>query len=145
MNKITRWINSRKEWFNDHKVLIIGLIISASQPAIDVYNTGGATTKVWAIAAIGGALSYIYRNMRGQWVTIAGVLQLALTKYGAGEMAGGFISWFQILFQAFLAYLAAAAPAPKSIGYEHSNIIIKAKQQGELITPTVAPPPPTEI
>lgn len=131
-------------FFNKWKVLIIGMLLSIFGPVNDIITTGTTSVKVLIIAAIGGLISYIATDMRGQIQTIAGVFQLSLGTYLTMSSAGPItrLQIAQIIVQTAIAYLAASTGPMKSRGYEHSPIIVEAKKEGNELYPTVAPPNP---
>lgn len=129
-----------KNWFNKYKVLIVGLLISLFQPINDIIQTGSMpSAHVLVIAAIGGVISWMALNLRGQWVSIAGILQLAMNKYISMD-SGNQINWGMIIFQVIIALLALVAPPAKSRGYEHTETIVEAKEEGKQITQDNAQP-----
>lgn len=132
------------DFLNQYKVMIIGLLLSLFGPVNDLLTTGETSKRVLIVAGIGGLITWIARNMRGQWQTLGGIAQLVfgtyLTMSSQGPITKPQIA--QIIVQALIAYLAASTGPMKSRGYEHSEIIAAAKQEGEIIKPTVAPPKP---
>ncbi len=136
-------MNNIKYWLNAHKVLLIGLITAIAMPVYDLIQNGETSTKVIVLAAATALISWLGRNMRGQWVTIVGILgSTVVTKLGE---EGEVLNWKAVALQVIIQMLALATPAPKSRGYEETDIIMEAKREGELIEPTVAPPPSTEL
>jgi hypothetical protein len=83
------------------------------------------------------ALSFLAKNLRGQWATISGIVATALSTYVTQEQSGA-ISWPQIILQAVIAFLAVVAPPAKSRGYEHTQTIQNAKAAGETTHPSTA-------
>ena len=136
MKKITAF-------FSQYKVMIIGLLLSLFGPVNDLLTTGETSTKVLIVAGIGGLITWIARNMRGQWQTLGGIAQLVFGTYlsisSQGPITKAQIA--QIIVQALIAYLAASTGPMKSRGYEHAHAIVSAKQEGENLSPTIAPPP----
>jgi len=60
-----------KNWFNQHKVLLIGLLMAAALPINDLLTTGETNVKTLVISGFAAVLSFGARNFRGQWATIA--------------------------------------------------------------------------
>lgn len=128
-----------KEWFNAHKVLILGLLASVALPINDLITQGETSTKVIVFSAITAILTFLARNLRGQWVTIAGILGTTFTYYITMDSTGN-IEWGKIIMFVVMQVFAIVAPPAKSRGYEHTDIIAEAKAEGEQIKPTTAPP-----
>lgn len=87
-----------------------------------------------ALVAIGG---YLATTLRGQnmstWLgAIGNVILAGLEIYKTGDF-----TWEQFGLHAALAILAYAAPDPKTVGYERTDVIKNAKIQGQIITPSV--------
>lgn len=125
----------KSSFFNDNKVLIIGLLSAVALAMNELFVKGQSSTKALVFAAFIAALSFLANNLRGQWATIAGILGTSLATYVTMDQTGT-ISWPQLIMQAVIALLAVVAPPAKSRGYEHSNTIEQAKYAGEKIKPT---------
>lgn len=129
-----------KNWFGKNKVLIIGLLLAVLTPMHDLISTHSISTVAVVYTLVGALIAFCARNLRGQAATILGIAQLALTPYldiTNGVIPISQIPIAQIIIQLSIAFLATVVPAAKSIGYEDSAIIKKAKQEGENIQPTV--------
>ena len=131
-----------KDFFNKNKVLIIGLLSAIALPIYDLVSSGETSLKVCVMAGLVALTSYLARNLRGQWATIAGAVGTMLATYITQDQSGQPISWAQIILQGVVLLLAATAPPAKSRGYEHTEVIVEAKAAGEAATPTLAPPQP---
>lgn len=131
-------------FFDKYKVVILGLLISILQPLLEFITTNGITAKGVILCVIGAAFSWFARNFRGQFQTIVGILQLALGNYVGGQALTTAVI-VQIVLQIIIAYLAASTSPIKSRGYEHTEIVVEAKREGEILVPTIAPPEPTEV
>ena len=110
-----------------NKVFLLGLLSAialtvqqfATQPEVDY--------KVIGYAAIMAILSFIANQWRGQGVTVMGII---------GTLAGAFVTiqstghftWNQFILSAIAALLAAVAPPPKPLSYEHNDNIVAAKE-----------------
>ena len=133
-----------REFIDKYKVVIFGLLISILQPVLEFMTTNTVTAKGIILCVIGAAFSWFARNFRGQFQTIVGILQLAVGNYiGGQELTGQVIA--QIVLQIIIAYLAASTSNIKSRGYEHTETVVEAKREGEILVPTIAPPPPIKI
>lgn len=130
-----------QSWFNIHKVLIFGFLTAIALPVYDLISKHETDTMTVILAVATAAIAFIGRNMRGKWVTIIGIVgSTIITKFT--ETHGVGIDWRALVLQILIQAIALATPAPKSIGYEHTDIIQEAKREGEQIEPTVAPPKP---
>jgi cell division protein FtsW (lipid II flippase) len=127
----------KQNFFNEYKVVIIGLISAVALALNELFIQGEASTKVLVYAAFLAALSFLAKNLRGQWATISGIVATALSTYITQEQSGT-ISWPQIILQAVIAFLAVVAPPAKSRGYEHTQTIQNAKAAGEVSFPSTA-------
>lgn len=127
-------------WFSKNKVLIIGLLSAIALPIYDLVSKGETSTKVIIMAAAVALTSYLSRNLRGQWQTIAAIVATVLATYIAQDKAGTVSIW-QLIMQFIVLFLGASSSPAKSIGYEHTTVIAEAKREGENIVPTPAPPP----
>lgn len=132
-------------FFGKYKVLIIGLLSAIALPVYDLIQHGETSTKVIVMAAAAALTAYLSRNLRGQAGTIAAIVGTMLATYVTQDQTGQPISWAQIFLQGVILYLGAASAPPKSRGYEHSDIIMEAKKEGEAIVPTPAPPAPNNL
>lgn len=130
-----------QDFLNKYKVLIVGLLMAIALPVQELITTGAASTQVLVFAAFTAALSYVARNFRGQWATIAGLLGTTLATYLTMQTAGA-ISWSQLVIQFVISILAALTPPAKSRGYENTPEIKVAKKEGEVAVPTLAEPKP---
>lgn len=125
-----------KEWFDKNKVLIIGLLSAIALPIYDLISKGETSTKVIVMAAAVALTSYLARNLRGQWQTIAGIVATVLATYIAQEQSGQPISWTQLILQGVILFLGASSSPAKSLGYEKTATIVAAKSEGEKAIPT---------
>jgi cell division protein FtsW (lipid II flippase) len=127
----------KQSFFNEYKVVILGLISAVALALNELFIQHESSTKVLVYAAFLAAVSFLAKNLRGQWATIAGIVGTALSTYITQEQSGS-ISWPQIIMQAVIAFLAVVAPPPKSRGYEHTQTIQNAKAAGEVSFPSTA-------
>jgi MFS family permease len=123
-------------FWNKYKVFIFGLL-GAIALAIQPFATNTSEEVKWKVvgfAALVAVLSYFAKEWRGQGLSIVGIL---------GNVSGVFVtvwntghfSWNQFILQIILAIITAAAPDPKSRGYENTEVIKDAKREGEQINP----------
>lgn len=125
----------KSSFWNDNKVLIIGLFSAIALALNELFMKGESSTKALVFSGFIAALSFLANNLRGQWATIAGIVGTTLATYITMDQSGS-ISWPQLIMQAVIALLAVMAPPAKSRGYEHTNTIEQAKYAGEKHTPT---------
>jgi hypothetical protein len=125
----------KQNFFNEYKVVIIGLLSAVALALNELLIQGEASTKVLIFSGFLAALAFLAKNLRGQWATIAGIFGTALSTYVTQEQTGT-VSWAQIILSAAIAFLAVVAPPAKSRGYEHTQTINAAKVTGEKIAPT---------
>jgi hypothetical protein len=130
-----------KAWFNKYKVIIFGLLAAIALPINDLITQGGVSTKAIVFAGVTAALTFAARNLRGQWATIAGLLGTTATYYLTMDTSGN-VDWSKIIMFFIVQILAIVAPPAKSVGYERTDTIMEAKQEGEEIKPSIAPPKP---
>lgn len=129
-----------KDFLSKNKVLIIGLLSAIALPVYDLIKNGETSTKVLVMSAAVALTSYLSRNLRGQWQTIAATFGTMLATYMTQEAGEQPISWAQIIGQGIILFLAAASAPAKSIGYEKTPVIVAAKEEGEKIAPTPSMP-----
>lgn len=137
-------MNSIINFLKANKVLIFGLLLSIILPIYELISKGETSLKVLVVAAGGALTAFLARNLRGQWATIAGIFGTMLATYVTQDQLGHTISWTQIILQGIVLFLTSQMPAAKSIAYEQTPTIMKAKQQAENAVPTIAPPPSTK-
>lgn len=130
-----------EKFFGNNKVVIIGFLTAVALAVSELIKGGESSTKVLIFSAAIAAASWLARNLRGQWATITGLLGSALSTYLTMVQAGT-VSWSQLILTLVVSLLAVLSAPAKSIGYEHTDIIMEAKKEGELTNPTSAPPNP---
>lgn len=122
-------------FFQRNKVLLLGLLGSIGLALSAFVGQQAIEVKPLAYAVLTAALSYLANNLRGQWVSVAGIFGTLLSTYITMEQTGT-ISWQQLILQGIVAFIAVVAPPAKSRGYEHTDEIVMAKVKGEQIAPT---------
>lgn len=142
MKKIIPLLQAAGAFLHKNKVIIIGLLSAVALPVYDLINKGETSVKVLVMAGAVALTSYVARNMRGQWATIASSVGTMLATYLTQSETGQPVTWVQLIGQGILLILGASAPPIKSIGYEQTKVISQAEAAGEKAVPTIAPPPP---
>lgn len=121
-----------KQFWEKNKVFILGLLASISVVVQQFAGSAEIEWKAIGYAVLMATLSFVANKWRGEYVTITGIV---------GTLAGvlvltlqtGKFTWSQFILSAVAALLAAVAPPPKSIEYERSPVIEKAKAQAEVL------------
>ncbi len=129
----------KQTFFNENKVLIFGLLSAVALTLNETFGAGEVNLKVLVFAALIAGASFLAKNLRGQWATIAGLVGTAITTYLTMEQQGN-ISWAQLVLQVVIGFLAITMPPAKSVGYERTPVIENAKAQGEEVKPSLAKP-----
>lgn len=141
-----------KEFWNKNKVFILGLL-SAIAVAITpfVQDADQSDAVKWStvgFAVLMAILAYLAKSWRGQGLSILGIVGniagVATTLLTQGTQVNSKTFYLQLILQTFLAILAAAAPDPKSRGYEQTDTIKDAKREGEAIQPASLTAKPKE-
>jgi hypothetical protein len=129
-------------WLNTNKVLIFGLIsgaIMAIQQFASIYpNDYG----VLALAAAIAIISYLAKDLRGQWPTILGSTLPSLGVVLTTAESHKPIEVWQLIGSLAIAIGGAVAPPAKSLSYEKSATILAAKSQAAQSDATTAKSPP---
>ncbi len=126
-------------WFNTYKVLIFGFLAAVALPVLELFQEGEVSVKVGIYAAITAALAWAGRNLRGQWVTIIGILTSAFLMF-TGQEENGSVEWRKIISFMLIQLMTLFVPPAKSLGYERTPVIKEAKAEGEQNIPTSAKP-----
>lgn len=133
-------MNKFLEFFKKNKVLITGLISAVALAAHELITQKVVEPRIIVLSCVAAALSFMGKNLRGQWQSIVGVVGVCAAAYLQKEL-GGYVNWWQTIMGALIAYGLVVGPPPKSIGYERTQVIEEAKEQGEAIQHSVAEPP----
>ena len=131
-------------FFEKNKVFLLGLLASIGVALNSFIGKPEIEWKPLAFAIFTAILSYMANNLRGQWVTIAGVVATLFSTYMTMEQTGT-VSWQQLAMQAVVALIAVVAPPPKVSGYEKSSTIQEAKVEGEQIQKTIENTSPKQL
>lgn len=125
----------KTNFWSENKVLILGLagavLMVVQQLTKGVDNIDW---KVVSLAAGVAAAGYVGKNWRGQTNSIIGIVgNVGWSIYEV--YTSGHFTWVQVAIQFGTLYLTLSAPDAKSRGYEHSELIVAAKKEGEIIQP----------
>lgn len=127
-----------KNFINTNRVLIFGLI-SSIITAVSAVVTPEMTTVNWmtlAFAAVMAGLSWGANNLRGKWVSLAGIfttLAAAVTTVQTNPHINWQVFLVQLILSLLGAILAIVAPPPKSSSYEHDVAIVQAKEDPAIV------------
>ncbi len=125
-----------KAFWNKNKIFILGLLGSLAL-AIEPFATTTTDDVKWRVigfAVLMAVLSYFAKEWRGQGLSIVGIIGNSAGVFVTLQSTGHF-TWNQFILQLILAIITAAMPDPKSRGYENTQVIKEAKQEGEAINP----------
>lgn len=111
----------------------MGLIMAGALPAATYFQAGHTSAKILILAALTGFAGYLANKLRGQWITIVGLVGTNIMTFLAALSNGGEITWGQMILQLVIQVSLAVQPPAKSVGYEQTPVIEGAKAQGEQI------------
>jgi hypothetical protein len=123
-----------------NKVFILGLVGAVGMVLEQYMNEANPDYKVIGFAAAIAAISYLAKSLRGQWVSVLGVLGTSLSTVATAVESGNKVSWFQIIVSTILAIVSAVSPAGKSLSYETSPVVTEAKKEAAVIDSQSEPP-----
>ncbi|HUS00695.1 MAG TPA: hypothetical protein VMY77_03165 [Chitinophagaceae bacterium] len=121
-----------KDFINKNRVMIFGLL-SSIIAGVTAVMTPEMTTVDWltlGYAALMAALSWGANNLRGKWVSLAGIfttLAAAVTTAQTNPDINWSVFLVQLLLSLLGAIIAVVAPPPKPSTYEHDSTIVEAK------------------
>jgi hypothetical protein len=121
-------------FFTANKVFILGLLASIAVVLQQFLMEPSIDWKTVGLAAGIAVLSYVANLWRGQGVTILGIIGTLAYVFVQNLTSGIPLDWSKIILMAVVAIISAVAPPPKSINYEKSPVIEKAKEQAAVIT-----------
>jgi hypothetical protein len=127
-------MNNIQTWFNKNKVLFIGLLGSVAVALQAFVGQEATDWKVVGFAVFTAILSYFANNLRGQWVTILGVMGTLASTVFTSISTGVPLHWNQVFIQAVVAVIAVVSPPPKDRAYEHDPTIMAAKEKAPDVT-----------
>ncbi len=119
-----------KQWIEKNKVLLIGFLMAVAMPLYELFKDGSVSLKIAAFTFFTAGLAWAANNLRGQWASIAGILGVSLATFITMQSTGT-ISWGQLVLQFVINILAVLSGPAKFIGYEKSDLIAQAKQDGK--------------
>jgi hypothetical protein len=119
-------------FWDKYKVFILGLLGSIALVLQEFIGQPDVDYKVILFAAFLGALSYIATAWRGQGLTIIGIIGTLANAFITVNATGNF-TWTQFVLSAIVAIITASAPDPKPRGYEATDLIKEAKNEGQHI------------
>lgn len=129
-------------FWQTHKVFIVGLIqfILTSLTELFMNDTGGYSTYIIIYSAVIAALTYLGKNLRGQWASIISAVTSSVMVFG-GLHDSNLPITFQIIATRMLLPLSLAilgifyTSPPKSTAYEQQQSIMDAKITAQLKRP----------
>ncbi len=128
----------KQTWFKKNQVFIAGLLMAVLSTGLELLTAGNGEFS-WGIVGWGmfiSGLTWAGKNLRGQAASVVTIALMTATNFQTMKLEGN-IKWIILLFQAAIALIAVFwTSPPKSRGYEHTDVIEKAKVQGEKMTPT---------
>lgn len=141
MSKFTAWLSA-------NKVLIFG-VLTAIAMNVEQYFSSTSGSISWPVISLSSGVvivSFLAKNLRGQWITILGSVQTLLTVILNDIDTHTPIVWRTAIITFVVAILAAVAPAGKSLSYEQSAPVEAAKAEAKAIDAAKKPPvnPPVE-
>lgn len=114
-------------WFIKNKVLLLGLL-SAIAVALQQFAGSGPVELIPCLIAVGLAVTgFLGNNLRGAWVTLVGILGVALITLGQ-VYYGVAINWTEVIGMAIAVVLTTNSPGPKKATYEADPTIERAKR-----------------
>jgi hypothetical protein len=133
------------------KVFIIGLIQFLLTTIVELMTThqNDASPYVIGYSALIAILTYFGRNLRGQAASVVTAIASSLVSYFNLHSTPGAVDFRELSIQvmnlaATIIGIFSTSPV-KSIGYEHTDVIMRAKAQGENLVATPAPPKPDSV
>lgn len=123
-------------FWDKHKVLILGAL-GAALLIVQQFMDNGVEKVDWkslGFAAFIAIVGYIGRELRGQGMTITGIIGTVAYVFH-NEWGTDTFTWDKFILAAILAIGTTALPDFKSRGYENTEVIKQAKKEGEQIQP----------
>lgn len=117
-----------KQFLDKYKVLLTGLAAAILVALQQFVGEAEVSWKALAIAVLLAAVGFIGNYLRGQYISMAGLIGVAVMTIT--EIAqGGKVNWPQVAISAAVALLTMVSPPPKPREYEHDPTIVNAKQK----------------
>lgn len=123
-----------KEFLNKNKVFITGLLAAILVVLQQYVGQPEVSFKVVGYAVFVAAVSYLARNLRGQWQTIVTAVGTLVSTFVTMQQAGE-VSWNQIILQAMILLIGIATGPVKLQDYEKDKTIVKAKNDPTIVKP----------
>lgn len=123
--------NGLLNFLTTNKVIIFGIISAGVLAAQQLASQYPKDYKVLGLAAFIAILSFLAKDLRGQWGSILGSLipALGIVLSNIESVPPIPISWWQFAGAVTLAVGGVMAPPAKSLSYEQSPTIVAAKMQ----------------
>lgn len=133
-------------WFSANKVLLLGLLGSVLVVLQQFFSEATVDYKVVGFGVGIAILSFLAKNLRGQWASIAGLLGTSVATIAATIQTGGKVTWIQVILGLLVAILGIVAPPAKSLSYEQTSTETAAKAEAAQIDKAKVPPvnPPVQ-
>jgi hypothetical protein len=118
-------------WITANKVVLFGILSAGILAVQQLASQYPKDYKVLGLAAFIAILSFLAKNLRGQWGSILGSLlpSLGIVLANLETTPPTPISWWQFAGAIALAVGGVLAPPAKSLSYEQSPTITAAKTQ----------------
>lgn len=117
-----------KQILDKYKVLVTAIAASLTLTLQQFIGQPEVSWKAIAVAALLGIAGVVGNYLRGQYVSMAGIIgiaTMAVTEVAQGHI----INWNQVAISIAVALLALVAPPPKARDYEHDPMIKSAKDR----------------
>jgi hypothetical protein len=119
-----------RTFLKNNQVLISGLA-GAILVVLQQYTQSGETSYKALLLAVAIAVGgYLANNLRGKGVSVAGLLGVAGGAFATIAQTGE-LTWTNFFVFFIMGFLALIAPPPKSEGYERTDTIQTAKDEGK--------------
>lgn len=117
-----------KQFFDKYKVLFTGIAAALAITLQEFIGQDDVSLKVIGIACILAIAGVIGNYLRGQYVSMAGIIGVALMTLQE-VLKGGTVDWKEVLISAAVALLTLVSPPAKPRAYEHDSVIESAKNK----------------
>lgn len=131
---------SLRDWFGRNKVIFFGVLQLVITTIIEVFDQHGEDAiSAWVIgySVAVAVLSFLARNARGQWATIATSMLSSIVVLGSLHDSGVVLTWTVIMIRIVLpfglALIGLFLPPVKNRNYENSATIMAAKSQSAVL------------
>jgi hypothetical protein len=119
------------QWLSSNKVILFGILSAGILAVQQLASQYPKDYKVLGLAAFIAVLSFLAKDLRGQWGSILGSLipSLGIVLSNLETVPPTPIAWWQFFGAVALAIGGVLAPPAKSLAYESSPAIVQAKAQ----------------